>query len=85
MKRLAAALSAIALIISPPILASDQQKEARWAAQIVDSLLDGAAIHLNDGEHDFLAIETPAQNGRTERTAIILHGTGVHPNWPTVV
>jgi len=85
MKSLAAALTSLALFISPPILASDQEKEARWAAQVVDSLLDGEAIQLNDGEHDFLAIETPARNGSTEHTAIILHGTGVHPNWPTVV
>ncbi len=85
MNNLTNALASLVLLVSPPLAASDLEKEERWAAQIVDSLLDGEAIHLNDGQHDFLAIETPAQSGRTDHTAIILHGTGVHPNWPTVV
>ena len=65
--------------------ASDLDKEKRWADQIVDSLMVGDAIHLEDGRSAFLALETPAADETTQRAAVIMHGTGVHPNWPTVV
>mgnify|MGYP000647500774 CR=1 FL=1 len=64
---------------------SDLAKEERWATQIVDSLMDGDAVYLNDGRSEFLALEMPASDGDTKRGAVVMHGTGVHPNWPTVV
>ena len=64
---------------------SDTAKEARWAEQIVGSLLDGEAVWLNDGTgHDFLGIYTPADDP-SGRAAILLHGIGAHPNWPDVI
>ena len=39
-------------------LASDLAKEKRWADQVVDALLDGEGVYLNDGRAEFLAIET---------------------------
>jgi pimeloyl-ACP methyl ester carboxylesterase len=65
--------------------ASDLEKEQRWAEQIVDALLDGEAVYLNDGRTEFLALETESTAGDSRRAAIVMHGTGVHPNWPTVV
>jgi pimeloyl-ACP methyl ester carboxylesterase len=65
--------------------ASDLGKEQRWAEQIVDALLDGEAVYLNDGRTDFLALETESTEGEARRAVIVMHGTGVHPNWPTVV
>ncbi|MGD8955919.1 MAG: alpha/beta fold hydrolase [Chromatiaceae bacterium] len=65
--------------------ASDLGKEKRWAEQIVDALLDGEAVYLNDGRTEFLALETESTAGDSRRAAIVMHGTGVHPNWPTVV
>ena len=65
--------------------ASDLEKEQRWADQVVESLLDGEAVYLNDGRADFLAIETPSATGDSRKAAIVMHGTGVHPNWPNVV
>ena len=67
------------------VVASDLGKEQRWAEQIVDALLDGEAVYLNDGRTDFLALETESTAGEARRAAIVMHGTGVHPNWPTVV
>ena len=64
--------------------ASDLAKEKRWAEQISDSLLDGEAIKLNNGNHDFLAIETQAENA-SELGVIIIHGIGIHPDWPAVI
>jgi pimeloyl-ACP methyl ester carboxylesterase len=47
--------------------------------------MDGDAVYLDDGRAEFLALETPAADGSSERAVIVMHGTGVHPNWPTVV
>lgn len=73
--------------IAPPLAAtqSDVDKEQRWAEQVVDGLLDGDAIWLDDGDgHEFLGILTEGDGGG-ERAVILLHGIGVHPNWPDVI
>jgi pimeloyl-ACP methyl ester carboxylesterase len=74
-----------------PVLAteSDIAKEARWADQIVDSLLDGDGIWLDDGNgHKFLGIFTEAEAESVDepkQAVILVHGIGVHPDWPEVV
>ncbi len=78
-------LGALLALAVCSLQASDLAKEKRWENQIIDALLDGDAIHLNDGRGEFLAIETPSSDGSQEQVAIIMHGTGVHPDWPTVV
>lgn len=65
--------------------ASNVDKEQRWADQIVDSLMDGDALWLTTDDHKFLSIFTPADNGSTENALIVIHGTGVHPNWGQVI
>lgn len=64
--------------------ASDLAKEQRWADQVVDAIIDGDAEWLNDGKHDFLSIYTEAEQDK-KRAVIIMHGTGVHPDWQQVV
>ena len=85
MRSLAAIMVLITVVASPSARPSDLDKERRWAEQVVDSLLDGEAIYLNDGRNDFLAIETASAEPSGDKAAVIMHGTGVHPNWPTVV
>ena len=64
---------------------SDTEKEARWAEQIVPSLLDGEAVWLDDGQgHKFLGIYTPVDGGG-KRAVILMHGIGAHPNWADVI
>jgi pimeloyl-ACP methyl ester carboxylesterase len=63
---------------------SDQGKEQRWRDQIVDSLMDGDAVDLRAGDVTFLGLFTETEND-TGRAAIIVHGIGIHPNWPQVV
>jgi len=63
---------------------SDLAKEQRWRDQIVDSLMDGDAVDLRAGDVTFLGLYTAADEP-TGRAAIIIHGIGVHPNWPQVV
>jgi predicted alpha/beta-hydrolase family hydrolase len=86
MKRLAMILF-IVTISAPSITvsASDLAKEERWAEQVVDALIDGEAVYLAADGHEFLAIHTEAERGDGSLAAIIMHGSGVHPNWPTVV
>jgi pimeloyl-ACP methyl ester carboxylesterase len=71
-------------LLSFNLYASDLDKEKRWADQVVDAIIDGEAVWLNDGNHDFLGIYTEAaeDNGRG---VIVMHGTGIHPNWAQVI
>jgi pimeloyl-ACP methyl ester carboxylesterase len=64
--------------------ASDLAKEKRWADQVVDSIMDGDAEWLNDGNNDFLGIYTEADASK-QRAVIIAHGTGIHPDWQQVI
>lgn len=64
--------------------ASDLAKEKRWAEQVVDSIMDGDAEMLNDGSSEFLAIYTEAAEDKG-RAAIVMHGTGIHPDWQQVI
>ena len=72
------------LAFSGNALASDLAKEKRWADQIVDAILDGEAVWLNDGTSEFLGIYTEAEEDQG-RAVIVMHGTGIHPDWQQVV
>ncbi len=77
-------MAGILILIATAGLASDLAKEKRWADQIVDELIDGDAVWLKADGQKFLSILTPAQ-GDTLGGVIVMHGIGVHPNWPQVV
>jgi pimeloyl-ACP methyl ester carboxylesterase len=64
--------------------ASDLAKEKRWADQVVDAIMDGDAVWLNDGKSDFLGIYTEADENKG-RSVIIMHGTGIHPDWQQII
>lgn len=66
------------------LFASDLEKEQRWADQIVDALLDGEDVWLKSGEHDFLSIYTESEEP-SKKAIIVVHGTGVHPDWGQVI
>lgn len=87
MKVFLAAASALFLL---PLIANvsaapspDIDREQRMAEQIVDAILDGEPLQLNDGENDFLGIMTEA--GEAKGSVLILHGRGFHPDWAAVV
>ena len=64
---------------------SDRAKEQRWAEQIVDSLLDGEEIWLEDASGvEFLGLLTEADEA-SATAVVLMHGIGVHPNWPDVI
>ena len=72
------------LLIPFFVQASDLAKEQRWQEQVVEDLFDGEAISLNDGENEFLGLITNAELAKPE-AIVVLHGIGVHPDWPQVV
>lgn len=65
--------------------ASDFAKEKRWADDIADVLFDGNPVWLNADNHKFLGIYTKSVAKKIRGAVIVLHGTGVHPNWPDIV
>lgn len=67
--------------------ASDLQKEIRMKREIIDYIMDGEAIMLNDAlaQHEFLSIYTESTLDKPKGAVIIMHGRGHHPNWAEVV
>ena len=62
----------------------DYTKEGRWATQVEDGLMDGEVVWLNANGHQFMSLYTPSEI-KTKRTALIIHGLGVHPDWAQVI
>lgn len=65
--------------------AADLQREQRLSNQIIDGIMDGEAVEISDGNHNFLAIHMQSDADEVKGAAIILHGRGLHPDWETVV
>ena len=84
-KHLLGLLLSATVLLGQSGFASDLAKEKRWAEQVVDSLFDGEEHYLNDGKNDFLSLVTENSEGDTPYGAVVIHGTGVHPNWSTVI
>ena len=84
MKSLLSILTFIALTATFSANASDLAKEKRWSDAIEDTLMDGEVVWLNDGKSEFLGIMTEAGEDQ-QRAAIIMHGTGIHPDWQLVI
>jgi len=84
MNKLNSILIFIMLAFSTGIQASDLAKEKRWADQVVDAIIDGEAVWLNDGSNKFLGIYTEAEEDKG-RAVIVMHGTGIHPDWQQVI
>jgi len=64
---------------------SDLAKEKRWADQISDSIMTGNASWLKAGKQRFLGIFTASQIDKNLGGVILVHGTGVHPNWVDII
>ena len=73
------------MILILPVQASDIGKEKRWANQVVDFLIDGEPRWLVADGQQFFSIYTPAGTDKPAGAVILLHGRGVHPDWPQVI
>ena len=72
------------LMLAAPVAASDLEKEQRWREQVEDSIMDGEAVDLVVEGQEVFAIYMEAENG-SDKGMIVVHGTGIHPNWEQVV
>ncbi len=77
-------ITLITILFTYSANASDLVKEQRWADSIEDTIMDGDIVMLNDGKNEFLSIMTDAIKDK-KRAAIIVHGTGIHPDWPQII
>ena len=66
------------------VYATDVAREKRWAEQTVDAIMDGEALWLKADGHEFLSIYTEAEEP-SEKGMIVVHGSGIHPNWDQIV
>jgi pimeloyl-ACP methyl ester carboxylesterase len=64
--------------------AADLAREKRLADEIVDMIVDGEPVWLKADSHPFLSIYTPTALRHPRGAVIILHGRGMHPDWPDV-
>jgi len=72
-------------VFSNAAFSSDTAKEKRWADQLVDSIIVGDAVWLQAGATKFLGIYTENELENANGAVILLHGSGVHPNWPDII
>jgi pimeloyl-ACP methyl ester carboxylesterase len=82
---LLSALLAVSTLTPVAATNSDVAKESRWAEQVIDGLLDGDELWLiDDIGHEFLSVLTEGDKS-SGRAVVLVHGIGVHPNWPDVI
>ena len=82
MKALLAVVLGMSLSLS--LFASDQAREKAHADEILSMLMVGDEVWLSDGRTDFLALLTEAADANG-KAVILMHGTGVHPDWADVI
>ena len=65
--------------------AADLAREQRLAEEISDAVVVGDPVWLVAGEQKFLGIYTEPDTDERRGAVILLHGMGVHPDWPEVI
>jgi len=73
------------MLLACPVSASDLHREERWANQIIDAILVGEPVWLEAAGHRFLSIYTEPEGDESHGAVLLLHGIGVHPDWPEVI
>lgn len=73
----------LALTLAFPALAGDQAREQAFADEIVDFLVVGDPVWLEADGQRFLGLYT--ETGEPGDAVLLMHGRGVHPNWPQVI
>jgi len=87
------AVTMMLLIHFTSLSASDLKKEKRWVEQIEESLMDGEVVYLKPSgkshrdKAEFFTIYTKISDASSTSTSaiLLLHGSGVHPDWPQVI
>ena len=74
----------LGIALVAPCFASDLGKEQRWREQVADSIMDGEEVDVMVDGSAVFGIYTEATND-SEKGMIVVHGTGIHPDWEQVV
>ena len=74
----------LSIALVAPGYASDLGKEQRWREQVADLIMDGEEVDVMVGGRAVFGIYTEATND-SEKGMIVVHGTGIHPDWEQVV
>ena len=74
----------LGIALVAPCFASDLGKEQRWREQVADSIMDGEEVDVMVDGRAVFGIYTEATND-SEKGMIVVHGTGIHPDWEQVV
>ncbi len=74
----------LGIALVAPGFASDLGKEQRWREQVADSIMDGEEVDLMVDGRGVFGIYTEATDG-SNKGMIVVHGTGIHPDWEQVV
>ena len=74
----------LGIALAAPSFASDLGKEQRWREQVADSIMDGEEVDLMVDGRGVFGIYTEAAND-SNKGMIVVHGTGIHPDWEQVV
>ncbi|MBT3263087.1 MAG: DUF3530 family protein [Acidiferrobacteraceae bacterium] len=74
----------LGIALVAPGFASDLGKEQRWREQVADSIMDGEEVDVMVDGRGVFGIYTEATNG-SNKGMIVVHGTGIHPDWQQVV
>lgn len=74
----------VSCLLAGVLQASDLEKEQRWREQVADSILDGEEVDVAVGDLNIFGIYTEAAD-ESKNGMIVVHGTGVHPNWEQVI
>lgn len=75
----------LSITFNLPVEATDHDKEKRWARQISDQLVDGKPEWLIAEKQAFLSLYTATAMDIPMGAVILLHGRGLHPDWPQVI
>ena len=74
----------LGIVLVTPGFASDLGKEQRWREQVADSIMDGEEVDVMVDGRGVFGIYTEAVND-SKKGMIVVHGTGIHPDWEQVV
>ena len=77
-------LALLLLVMTGSAVASDFEKEQRWRDEVEDLIMDGESIDLMVDDRAIFSIFTEAATD-SRLGMIVVHGTGIHPDWEQVV
>ena len=67
-----------------PAQAADLAREQRLADEVEAALVIGDAVYLEAEGQEFLALFAESETETAKGAVLVLHGRGLHPNWPQV-